>query len=97
VVGWQGHAFTAADRAQAHSSTNHPPQPAPIFFVDFVEARGVDLFRVACENRREGVIDKLKSGLYDPDAKTWVKVENSLYSAAEGQHEFSNQRRTATA
>jgi bifunctional non-homologous end joining protein LigD len=53
-----------------------PPQPAPIFYVDHIDARGVDLYRCACESDLEGVVAQLKRGVYNPAATTWVKIKN---------------------
>ena len=64
-----------------------PAQPASIFYVDF-DHRGVDLFRVVCDSDLEGVVAKLKTGVYDPTSTTWIKIKNRAYSQAVGRHEF---------
>jgi hypothetical protein len=53
--------------------------------------RGVDLFRAVCEVDAEGVVGKLRSGVYDPDATTWVKVLNREYTQRE-RHELFERR-----
>jgi len=72
-----------------------PMQPAPLLYVDFVEARGVDFFRAVCGLDMEGVVAKLKDGLYTPEETSWIKVKNRAYSQAEGRHDFFDQRRRA--
>jgi ATP-dependent DNA ligase len=59
-------------------------------FVDHVEGRGVDLFRVACERDLEGIVGKWRLGRYCGDGRTtsWVKVKNPDYSQMEGRHEL---------
>src|ERR1051325_10168014 len=76
-----------------------PPQPSPVLYVDHIAGRGVDLFRAVCEQDVEGIVAKLASGRYDPNATTWVKIKNRAYSQAEGRHEFFDirQRQRATA
>jgi hypothetical protein len=41
----------------------------------------------------EGVVAKLASGRYDPEATTWVKVKNRAYSQAEGRADFFDRNR----
>jgi hypothetical protein len=59
-----------------------PAQPSPVLFVDHVAETGVALYRAVCERDMEGVVAKLASGLYTPEATTWVKIENPAYSHA---------------
>jgi bifunctional non-homologous end joining protein LigD len=59
-----------------------PPQPSPVLYVNHIAGRGVDLFRAVCEQDEEGIVAKLASGRYDPDATTWVKIKNPAYSQA---------------
>lgn len=69
-----------------------PPQPSPVLYVDHIAACGVEFFRVVCEQGMEGIVAKLASGRYEPDATTWVKIKNRAYSQAEGRHEFFDRR-----
>jgi len=55
--------------------------------LDHVAARGVDLFRLACEHDLEGIVAKRRDGIYDPGATTWWKVKNTAYSQARDRHE----------
>jgi ATP-dependent DNA ligase len=60
-----------------------PTHPAPLLYAEHFDARGVDLFRVVCESDLEGIVAKRKNGLYMPEATSWVKIKNPLYSQAE--------------
>jgi bifunctional non-homologous end joining protein LigD len=57
----------------------------PVLYVDHVVARGVDLFRAVCEQDLEGIVAKLSSGRYEPEATSWVKIKNPVYSQGEGR------------
>ena len=65
-----------------------PPQPSPVLYVNHIVGKGVDLFRATCEQDLAGIVAKLASGRYKPDATTWVKVKNRAYSQAEGRADF---------
>jgi len=60
----------------------------PILYADHFEARGVDLFKAACDHDLEGIVAKLATGRYDPGATTWVKIKNRGYSQPEGRADF---------
>ena len=45
----------------------------PILYVDHIECCGVDLFEAACSQDLEGIVAKLASGRYEPEATTWVR------------------------
>ena len=64
----------------------------PLLFVDHIEARGVDLFKAACEQDLEGIVAKFANGRYEPEATTWVKIKNRAYSQAEGREDFFDLR-----
>ena len=51
-------------------------------------ARGTDLFRATCERDMEGIVAKLLSAKYTPEATTWVKIKNREYSQAVGREDF---------
>src|SRR5688572_24061877 len=55
----------------------------PALYVDHITGTGVGFFRAACTHDLEGIVAKLASGTYDPDATTWVKIRNSGYSQME--------------
>jgi len=69
-------------------------EPTSVLYADHVEGTGVDLFRLVCEQDLEGIVAKLKTGLYTPEATTWVKIKNRGYSQAEARRELF-ERRTA--
>jgi bifunctional non-homologous end joining protein LigD len=62
-----------------------------LLYVDHVEARGEDLFRLACREDLEGIVAKRKDGAYGPQAD-WVKIKNPDYSQTVGRHELFNNR-----
>jgi bifunctional non-homologous end joining protein LigD len=61
-------------------------------FMDHIEERGIDLFRVACDRDLEGIVGKWKGGSYSTDGRStsWVKIKNPVYSQMEGRHELFN-------
>jgi bifunctional non-homologous end joining protein LigD len=61
---------------------------APVLYANHFEARGMDLFKAACDHDLEGIVAKLASGRYEPAATTWVKIKNPRYSQAEGRADF---------
>jgi ATP-dependent DNA ligase len=48
----------------------------------------LDLFDAACSQDLEGIVAKLASGRYEPEATTWVKIKNRSYSQADGRERF---------
>jgi bifunctional non-homologous end joining protein LigD len=65
-------------------------------YLDHVEERGCDLFRVVCENNLEGIVAKHSLGIYDDDARKpgWIKIKNLVYTQAEGREELFEELRT---
>ncbi len=61
-------------------------------YVDHVAGRGMELFQAACARDLEGIVAKLATGLYAPEATTWVKIKNPAYSQAEGRADFFDAR-----
>jgi len=51
-----------------------PRKPRALVYVQHF-ASGTELFRVICERDMEGVVAKLASGRYTPEATTWVKIK----------------------
>jgi hypothetical protein len=45
----------------------------------------------------EGIVAKLSTGTYTPEATSWVKIKNRTYSQAEGRADFFDPRRSAGA
>ena len=56
----------------------------------------MELFQAACASDLEGVVAKLASGRYEPEATTWVKIKNRAYSQAEGRADFFGGRRASS-
>jgi bifunctional non-homologous end joining protein LigD len=66
-----------------------PPQPARLFFVDYLETKGTDLYSVVCAAGREGIVAKRKNGRYsDLEGNRWIKIKNPTYARAEGRAEM---------
>jgi len=64
-------------------------------YLDHIEQRGCDLFRVVCEDNLEGIVAKHRLGTYDADTPKaqWFKIKNSAYSQAEGRDELFEELR----
>ena len=65
-----------------------------LLYLDHIEARGIDLFREACECDVEGIVAKWASGTYITDGRptSWLKIKNSEYTQGEGRHELFERR-----
>ena len=63
------------------------PKSGPLLYADHVVRNGCALYAAAREQDLEGVVAKLKTGLYTPQETTWVKIKNPRYSSAEGRGE----------
>ena len=68
-----------------------PNHLSSLLYVDHIEARGEDLFRLACREDLEGVVAKRKDGTYGLRGD-WVKIKNSAYSQIVGRNELFEKR-----
>ena len=61
-----------------------------LMYLDHIEERGRDLYRVACERGIEGIVAKWAHGTYRTDgrATSWVKVKYAEYSQMRDRHEL---------
>jgi len=68
-----------------------------LLYLDLIEQRGCDLFRVACERDLEGIVGKWARGSYRTDgrATSWLKIKNPDYSQMRDRHELFASRETA--
>jgi bifunctional non-homologous end joining protein LigD len=68
-------------------------------YLDHLEARGRDLFRVACERDLEGIVAKWAHGTYQAEGRgtSWLKIKNPEYSQMAGRRELFEPRRGAAA
>jgi bifunctional non-homologous end joining protein LigD len=66
-----------------------------LLYVDHLEARGLALFRAACERDLEGIVGKWREGRYETDgmSTSWVKIKNPGYTHMVGRRELFEQRR----
>jgi ATP-dependent DNA ligase len=89
--------FDAAHR-DAKATEIMPKVESRLLLTEHIDARGVDLFRAACEQDLEGIVGKWKDGRDSTDGRmtSWVKIKNRTYSQAEGRHEFFEARRQSS-
>jgi bifunctional non-homologous end joining protein LigD len=69
------------------------PKDSPLLYARYVEAGGVDLYRLVCEQDLEGIVCKHKLSAYGSDELPWIKVLNPNYSQREGRRELFEKRR----
>ena len=67
-----------------------PTTETRVLYLDHIEHRGCDLFRVACERDLEGIVGKWTRGTYQTDGRrtSWLKVKNPEYSQMRDRHEL---------
>ena len=67
-----------------------PAVECRLLYLDHLEARGRDLFRVACERDLEGIVGKWAGGTYRTDgrATSWLKIKNRDYTQMVDRHEL---------
>jgi len=58
-----------------------PKQSHCLLYADHIERTGVEFFRRVCEQDLEGVVAKLKHGVY---GERWYKIRNPAYTQYEG-------------
>jgi bifunctional non-homologous end joining protein LigD len=71
------------------------PEGSPcLLYVDHLEGRGEDLFRLACERDLEGIVAKWKRGAYiSADERTsWLKIKNREYTQIVGRDKLFEKR-----
>lgn len=66
-----------------------------ILYASHFEARGVDLFRLVCEQDLEGIVCKHRLAPYASKNVPWIKVLNAAYSQREGRRELFDKQRVA--
>jgi ATP-dependent DNA ligase len=61
-----------------------------LLYLDHIEQRGCDLFRVACGRDLEGIVAKWAHGTYRTDgrATSWLKIKNPDYTQMRDRHEL---------
>ena len=61
-----------------------------LLYLDHLEQRGCDLFRVACERDLEGIVGKWTRGTYQTVGRrtSWLKVKNPEYTQMVDRHEL---------
>ena len=61
-----------------------------LLYLDHLEQRGCDLFRVVCERDLEGIVGKWRHGRYQTDGRrtSWVKIKNPDYTQMRDRYEL---------
>jgi bifunctional non-homologous end joining protein LigD len=71
-----------------------PEQPSAMLYASHIERTGMEFFRLACGQDPEGIVAKLKNGVY---GEGWFKIRNPRYSPYEGRRELFEKKPVATA
>lgn len=71
-----------------------PTIESRLLYLDHLDERGCDFFRVACFRDLEGIVAKWARGTYQTDGRStsWLKVKNPEYSQIEGRRELFEAR-----
>jgi bifunctional non-homologous end joining protein LigD len=71
-----------------------PARNPSLLYVDHVQGKGEELFRVACREDLEGIVAKWKHGLYDPQGvSSWLKIKNPAYTQLAGREELFERKK----
>jgi bifunctional non-homologous end joining protein LigD len=72
-----------------------PSVPTRLLYVDDIQARGKDFYRVACGHDLEGIVAKVVNGRYhcDGTSTSWIKIKNPGYTQLTARHELFEARR----
>jgi ATP-dependent DNA ligase len=67
-----------------------PPQSLSLLYVDHVQGKGEELFRLTCREDLEGIVAKWKYGPYDckHSVSSWIKIKNPEYTQIVGRAEL---------
>jgi bifunctional non-homologous end joining protein LigD len=71
-----------------------PAVECRLLYLDQLDERGRDLFRVACQRDLEGIVGKWTGGTYRTDgrATSWLKIKNRDYTQMVDRHELFAER-----
>jgi len=70
-----------------------PRHQSRLLYLDHIQGRGEDLFRLTCQRDLEGIVAKWKRGRYVEGERTsWVKIKNRDYSQAIGREKLFEKR-----
>lgn len=71
-----------------------PTVECRLLYLDHLDARGCDLFRVACEHDLEGIVAKWSDVTYRTDGRvtSWLKIKNPAYTQGPGRAELFDRR-----
>ena len=72
-----------------------PRRSSRLLYLDHIQGRGEDLFRLTCQRDLEGILAKWKRGRYVEGVRTsWLKIKNRDYSQAIGREKLFEQGST---
>ena len=84
-----------ARHKEAVRACQQPRQPSALLYVDHVEQHGDRLFHLACRQDLEGIVAKLRKGVYDCQHGTsWIKIKNPGYTQIVGGQELFRANKT---
>lgn len=71
-----------------------PKRNSRLQYLDGIDARGEDFYRVICDRDLEGIVAKPKHGMYYTNGRetNWLKIKNPTYSQMDGRHDLFEQR-----
>jgi bifunctional non-homologous end joining protein LigD len=68
-----------------------PDLPSRLLYVNHLEGRGEEFFKLCCQWDLEGMVAKRKDGEYISDRRrqsTWIKIKNPTYSQRMGRQDL---------
>ena len=69
-------------------------QNPTLLYVDHVQSKGEELFRLACREDLEGIVAKWAHGLYDTQGvSSWIKIKNPAYTQLAGRDELFERKK----
>src|SRR4029453_8925196 len=71
-----------------------PKLESRIRYLDHIPARGVELYKLACQRDLEGIVAKWAHGNYKGDGTgtSWMKIKNPEYSQMHGRRDLFDAR-----
>src|SRR5262245_35586664 len=70
-----------------------PRRGSRLLYLDHIQRRGEDLFRLTCKRDLEGIVAKWKKGAYvEGERPSWVKIKNRDYSQIIGREKLFEKR-----
>jgi len=71
-----------------------PTRNVSVLYVDHIQGKDEELFRLACREDLEGIVAKWVHGLYDAQGvSSWIKIKNPAYTQIAGREELFERKR----